>query len=72
VTPLAIHDELLAEVLSEHVVLEVEGIDRMYLNVYVRQLQCEHGVVEFFREHRKQTWVSSRLMSPISRRFANG
>jgi len=24
-----------AEVLAEHVTLEVEGIDRMYLNVYV-------------------------------------
>lgn len=26
-----------AEVLAEHVVLELEGIDRMYLNVYVPQ-----------------------------------
>jgi len=58
-----------AEVLAEHVTLEVEGIDRMYLNVYVPQLQCEHGVVQFFREHRKQPWASSALMSPISRRF---
>lgn len=58
-----------ADVLERHVVLEVEGIDRMYLNVYVPQLQWEYGVVEFFREHRKQTWASSALMSPISRRF---
>jgi hypothetical protein len=36
-----------AEILTEHVTLEVEGIDRMYLNVYVPQLQCEHGVVQF-------------------------
>ena len=28
-----------AEVLREHVVLEVEAIDRMYLNVYVPHLQ---------------------------------
>ncbi len=28
-----------AEVLQKHVVLEVEGIDRMYLNVYVPRLQ---------------------------------
>jgi hypothetical protein len=27
-----------ADVLSDHVVLEVEGIDRMYLNVYVPHL----------------------------------
>lgn len=58
-----------AEVLGAHVTLEVEGIDRMYLNVYVPQLQCEHGVVQFFREHRKQAWASSALMNPISRRF---
>lgn len=58
-----------AEVLADHVTLEVEGIDRMYLNVYVPQLQCEHGVVQFFREHRKQPWASSALMKPISRRF---
>jgi hypothetical protein len=32
-----------AEVLNEHVTLEVEGIDRMYLNVYVPGLQREQG-----------------------------
>jgi hypothetical protein len=33
-----------AEVLSGHVTLELEGIDRMYLNVYVPALQREQGV----------------------------
>jgi hypothetical protein len=33
------------EVLREHVVLETECIDRMYLNVYVPQLQRVGGVV---------------------------
>jgi hypothetical protein len=28
-----------ATILREHVMLEVESIDRMYLNVYVPQLQ---------------------------------
>ena len=32
-----------AEVLSEHVVFEIECIDRMYLNVYVPQLQRAGG-----------------------------
>ena len=41
-----------SEVLADHVSLEVEGIDRMYLNVYVPQLQREVGVVGFFRYHR--------------------
>ena len=33
-----------AEILREHVTLEVEGIDRMYLNVYVAALQRAGGV----------------------------
>jgi len=41
-----------AEIIQKHVTLEVEGIDRMYLNVYVPQLQCDRGVVAFFRYHR--------------------
>jgi len=34
-----------AEVLTDHVTLEVECIDRMYLNLYVPKLQYETGVV---------------------------
>ena len=41
-----------ADVLSGHVTLEVECIDRMYLNVYVPKLQYEAGVVGFLRDHR--------------------
>src|SRR3989304_9692921 len=48
-----------AEVLTDHVVLEVESIDRMYLNAYVPQLQRELGVVSFFRFHRGYTFASS-------------
>jgi hypothetical protein len=58
-----------AEVLEEHVVLEVEGIDRMYLNVYIPQLQRELGVVSFFRFHRGFKFASSALMLPITQRF---
>jgi hypothetical protein len=36
-----------AEVLRDHVVLEIEGIDRMYLNVYVPVLQAVEGVLKF-------------------------
>jgi hypothetical protein len=41
-----------ADVLAQHVTLEVEAIDRMYLNVYIPQLQREQGVASFFRFHR--------------------
>src|ERR1700682_2832573 len=58
-----------AEILGQHVRLAVEGIDHMYLNVYVPRLQCETGVVWFFCEHRGQPLPSAALMSPMSRNF---
>ncbi|MHC4997062.1 MAG: hypothetical protein ACYTGQ_18640, partial [Planctomycetota bacterium] len=58
-----------AEVLAEHVTLEVECIDRMYLNVYVPKLQFVNGVVSFLRGHRGHQFASSALLEPISRRF---
>jgi hypothetical protein len=58
-----------AEILSQHVKLSVEAIDRMYLNVYVPRLQIEPGVVQFFRGHRGQPLPSAALMSPLSRGF---
>ena len=58
-----------SEILREHVTLEVESIDRMYLNVYVPQLQHETGVVGFFRYHRGQPMTSSALMAPMTRAF---
>src|SRR6266487_1173339 len=57
------------EVLAEHVTLEVECIDRMYLNLYQPKLQHELGVVGFFKGHRGYPFVSSALMDPISRSF---
>src|SRR4029453_2485962 len=61
--------QTVADILSDHVVLSVEGIDRMYLNIYVPRLQCEQGVVGFFRDHREQPLPSAALMSPMTRSF---
>jgi hypothetical protein len=58
-----------AEVLKEQITLEVKGMDRMYLNVYVPQLQREGGVASFFRVHRGHRFASSVLMDPISKSF---
>jgi hypothetical protein len=58
-----------AEIVSRHVKLTVEGIDRMYLNVFVPGLQYEQGIVGFFREHRGQPLPSAALMSPMTRTF---
>src|SRR6184192_4463024 len=58
-----------AEIVSRHVKLAVEGIDRMYLNVFVPGLQYEQGIIRFFREHRGQPLPSAALMSPMTRSF---
>jgi hypothetical protein len=61
--------QIVSEILRQHVTLEVESIDRMYLNVYVPSLQYEGGVAMFFRGHRKQIFASSALMAPMTRAF---
>ena len=58
-----------AEILSSHVTLELEGIDRMYLNVYVPRLQTEAGVASFFLHHRGHKVASSVLMAPMTQDF---
>jgi len=58
-----------AEILREHVTLEVEGIDRMYLNVVVPMLQSERGIAWFFRECHGYRFASSALMAPLTQAF---
>ena len=59
----------LAEILREHVTLEVESIDRMYLNVYIPKLQRESGASWFLKQQRQYPVASSAAMVPISRAF---
>jgi hypothetical protein len=61
-----------ADVLDGRVTLEIESIDRMYLNVYVPQLQHTGGVASFFQAHRGHPFASSALMDPISKGFVAG
>ena len=58
-----------ADVLASRVSLEVESVDRMYLNLYVPGLQYETGVVGFFRDHRGLPFASTALMGPMTRAF---
>ena len=58
-----------AHILRERVTLEVESLDRLYLNVYVPKLQRVAGVIGFFREQRGATFASSALMEPITTAF---
>ena len=59
----------LADILRQHVTLEVECIDRMYLNVYVPNLQREAGASWFLKQQRQCPVASSAAMAPISRAF---
>ena len=58
-----------AEVLSKPVTLELEGIDRMYLNVYVPRLQRENQVAWYLREQHGARFASSALLEPITKQF---
>ena len=46
-----------AEILKQHVTLEVEGIDRIYLNVYVPRLQIVEGVLGLVRRPAVIRWL---------------
>jgi hypothetical protein len=58
-----------ADVLRNHVSLEVESIDRMYLNVYQPKLQSPKQAACFFRFHRRQPVASSSLMGVMTNAF---
>jgi hypothetical protein len=57
------------DVLSDHTVLEIECIDRMYLNVWVPRLAYGGGVQGFFVGHRGHHYASTALMDPMTKAF---
>ena len=57
------------ELLEDKVELDIEGMDRIYLNAYQPRLQTGGGVVGFFREHRGAVVASTTLMAPMSKAF---
>ena len=58
-----------SEVLQNHVVLEVEGIDRMYLNLYVPRLQTPEGVASYLRFDLGHRFASTVLLEPMTTAF---
>jgi hypothetical protein len=58
-----------ADVLDDHVVFEVESIDRMYLNVWQPRLAYGGGVQGFFVGHRGHHYASTALMDPMTKAF---
>jgi hypothetical protein len=59
------------EVLRDHVTLENESIDRMYLNVYVPGLQSVGGVVWYLRGHLGQRFASTATVAPMTEAFVD-
>jgi hypothetical protein len=55
-----------ADVLSDHVLFEVESIDRLYCNLYVPQLQRAEGIVGLIRGHLGQPIASTAAIAPMS------
>src|SRR3954468_22429990 len=58
-----------SDVLDDHVVFEVESIDRMYLNVWQPRLAYGGGVQGFFVAHRGYHYASTALMDPMTKAF---
>src|SRR5215831_211998 len=57
------------EVLGGHVVLDIECLDRIYLNAYVPILQSSGQVVAFMTQHLGMPIPSPALMEKVSTRF---
>ena len=58
-----------SDVLRDHVTLELECVDRMYLNVYVPLLQRPEGVAHYLREMCGYQVPSSALLAPRTHDF---
>src|SRR5882672_4825406 len=59
-----------ADVLADHVVFEVECIDRMYLNVYVPGLQYAAGLVAYVHRQLELPIASTAPLGKISDGFS--
>src|SRR5438105_4514784 len=57
------------DLLEGHVTLQLESIDRLYLNGYVARLQYGAGLVEFLCQHRGQAIASPALLGQITGKF---
>src|SRR6188508_3552865 len=58
------------DVLGEHVVFEIECIDRMYLNVYVPQLQYAAGIVGYVHRQLGLPIASTAPLGKITDAFS--
>lgn len=59
----------ITEILNGHVTLEVESVDRLYLNGYVPSLATPGGLTTFMREHLGKPIPSPAVLGQVTRRF---
>jgi len=59
-----------SDVVSEHTVFEIESIDRMYLNVYVPQLQYAAGIVGYVHRQLDLPIASTAPLGKITDAFS--
>lgn len=59
-----------ADVIAEHTVFEMECVDRMYLNVYVPQLQYAAGIVGYVRQQLGLPIASTAPLGKITDAFS--
>ena len=57
------------ELLCDHVSLDIECVDRVYLNGYVPTMQTSGALVYFLERHRGAMIASPALLGEISRGF---
>src|SRR5712664_3204559 len=67
--PRTVLPRTVGEVLADHVRFEVECIDRMYLNVYVPQLQYATGLVRYIHRQLGKPVASTAALAPVSEGF---
>ncbi|HEV3358530.1 MAG TPA: tetratricopeptide repeat protein [Pseudonocardiaceae bacterium] len=60
-----------ADVLSRHVVFELESIDRLFLNVYQPLLQHPRALVGFIHDRLGQPIASTAALAPMSEAFVS-
>jgi len=58
-----------AQLQREHVVMELECIDRMYLNAYIPKLTTEGGIASFFRGYLGHRFASTKAAGPMTEAF---
>lgn len=61
--------QTVSDLLEKNVTLDIEGIDRIYLNAYQPMLQTGGGIAFFFRNHRGSPVPSTKLMAPMTEAF---